>query len=39
MNGEYISFEEGHGKNGKISLQDLIKQEIEEDGLIDLEEI
>ena len=39
MNGEYIRFEEGYGKNGKISLQDLLKREIEEDGLIDLEEI
>ena len=38
MNGEYISFEEGFGKNGKISIQDLLKQEIKEDGSINIED-
>ena len=39
MNGEYISFEEGYGKNGKISLPDLIKRERTEGGPIDIENI
>ncbi len=35
MNGEYISFEEGFGKNGKVSPHDLIKRELEEGGPIE----
>ena len=39
MNGEYIHFEEGHVKNGKISLQDLLKQELKDRGPINIKEI